>query len=334
MKGIAHFSSGVAAASFFPWSVQAAIEGNPLYFIIGGAFGLLPDTADFKFYRFFYRHDVQIEIDPCQPDPQGMAEKVAGAIDRALTEKRTIRVKMNSLRMGADNWRQYKVKFDAASQRVIVHIGPIVSTGQVPIPGTELKLPDGWAPLPGPVQMTYDTENKVDIFDGPTVSFEPDGKGGVIQHFLPWHRNWSHSLVMGALFGVIGALIWDWRVAAVIFAGNAAHVLEDQMGLMGSNLFFPLTRRRTTGMKLMRSGDALPNFAAVWLSCLLIFWNVTRYSPPSYLTVGLTLWKILLVGAVIPAAVVLLLFWLLKRFGQVEPTIKDDLEEESDSLSS
>ncbi|MCX7009341.1 MAG: metal-dependent hydrolase, partial [Kiritimatiellaeota bacterium] len=227
MKGIAHFSSGVAAASFFPWSVQAAAEGNPLYFILGGAFGLLPDTVDFKFYRFFYRHHVNIAIDPQHPDPQGMAEAVAGAIGRALAEQRSIRVKMNSLRLGADSWRQYKVRFDATAREVIVHIGPIVSTGQVPVPGTEPKLEDGRAPLPGPVQMTYDIENKVDIFDGPTVSFEPDGHGGVIQHFLPWHRNWSHSLVMGALFGAVGALIWDWRAAAVIFAGNAVHVLED-----------------------------------------------------------------------------------------------------------
>jgi membrane-bound metal-dependent hydrolase YbcI (DUF457 family) len=334
VKGIAHFSSGVAAASFFPWSVQAAAEGNPLYFIIGGAFALLPDTADFKFYRFFYRHHVQVEVDPRRPDPQGMAEKIAGAIGRALAEKKTIRVKLNSLRLGADSWRQYKVKFDAAAREVRVHIGPIVSTGQVPIPATEPGLPDGRAPLPGPVQMTYDDFNQVDIFDGPTVGFEPDGKGGVIQHFLPWHRNWSHSLVMGALFGAVGALIWDWRVAVVIFAGNAAHVLEDQMGLMGSNLFFPLTRRRTTGMKLMRSGDALPNFAAVWLSCLFIFWNVARYSPPSYLTAGLTFWNILLFGAIVPAAIVVFLFWLLKRLGQVEPKLTDDLDEDSDALSS
>lgn len=334
MKGIAHFSSGLAAASFFPWSVQAAIDGNPLYFILGGMFGLLPDTADFKFYRFFYRHDVQIAIDPKRPDPQGMAEAVAGAITRALAERRNIRVKMNSLRLGADSWRQYKVRFDSTAREVRVHIGSIVSTGQVPVPGTEPQMEDGRAPLPCSVHMTYDNENKVDIFDGPTVSFEPDGKGGVVQHFLPWHRNWSHSLLMGALYGTIGALMWDGRAALVIFAGNAVHVLEDQMGLMGSNLFFPLTRRRVTGMKLMRSGDALPNFATVWLSCLLIFWNVVRFSPPSYLTAGLTLWQILLSGAVAPAAIVLMLFWILKRIGQTETLLKDDLEEESDSLSS
>ena len=39
MKGISHFISGVAAASFCPWTVQAAIEGNPMYFVLGGAFG-------------------------------------------------------------------------------------------------------------------------------------------------------------------------------------------------------------------------------------------------------------------------------------------------------
>jgi hypothetical protein len=58
---------------------------------------------------------------------------------------------------------------------------------------------------------------------------------------------------------------------------------------MGSNLFFPFTRNRMTGLKLMRSGDALPNFFFVWLSLALIFWNLNRFHPrppldPSFLT--------------------------------------------------
>ena len=60
MKGIAHFTAGVAAASFFPGAVAAAVDGNPLYFVLGGVCGLLPDTLDFKFGRFFYRHQVEI----------------------------------------------------------------------------------------------------------------------------------------------------------------------------------------------------------------------------------------------------------------------------------
>ena len=52
MKGITHFTIGVAAASCVPVAVETAASGNPLYFILGGIFGLLPDTIDFKLYRY------------------------------------------------------------------------------------------------------------------------------------------------------------------------------------------------------------------------------------------------------------------------------------------
>lgn len=61
MKGFTHFMSGVAVASFGPWAIDAALAGNPIFFILGGACGILPDTLDFKFYRFFYHHDVYVE---------------------------------------------------------------------------------------------------------------------------------------------------------------------------------------------------------------------------------------------------------------------------------
>ena len=62
MKGFSHFMSGVAVASFGPWAVDAALHGNPIFFILGGACGILPDTLDFKFYRFFYKHDVYTRL--------------------------------------------------------------------------------------------------------------------------------------------------------------------------------------------------------------------------------------------------------------------------------
>ncbi|HKL21631.1 MAG TPA: hypothetical protein VJ904_07485, partial [Tichowtungia sp.] len=67
MKGIAHFISGVTVASFCPWTIEAAQNGNPAYFILGAVAGILPDTVDFKFYRFFYHHDLQVE--PCFGKP-------------------------------------------------------------------------------------------------------------------------------------------------------------------------------------------------------------------------------------------------------------------------
>ena len=40
MKGFTHFMSGVAVASFGPWAIDAALQGNPIYFILGGACGI------------------------------------------------------------------------------------------------------------------------------------------------------------------------------------------------------------------------------------------------------------------------------------------------------
>ena len=58
MKGIAHFISGVAAASFIPAAVASAEEGS-LVLALAGACALLPDTLDFKVFRYLKRF--------CQP---------------------------------------------------------------------------------------------------------------------------------------------------------------------------------------------------------------------------------------------------------------------------
>ena len=69
---------------------------------------------------------------------------------------------------------------------------------------------------------------------------------------------------------------------------------------MGSNLFYPFTKERTEGLKLFHSGDALPNLFAVWLSIVLILFNIDRFSaapilnPWTYFGVALVLpWSIL-----------------------------------------
>jgi len=333
MKGIAHFVSGVAAASFCPWAVHAALEGNPLYFILGGAFGLLPDTVDFKFYRFFYRHDIYVTPDPRHPDPQAIANEIARGVEMARDRKRPVRVKLNTVRMGADYWQQYLVHFDAKKQEVAVRFGPVVNTGQVPVPGTVGQdRPVGRARLACPIVQTYDALTKVDIFDGPTFAMEADGQGSVVLHFLPWHRNWSHSLVVGGVLALLGWLIWSWQAAVVILAGFSAHVVEDQLGLMGSNLFFPISRRRFHGLHLMRSGDAIPNFAAVWTCCLLIFWNLYRFMPNPRYEFGFL--RLVLYGAVAPVGLFALAHFALTR-GQAERarTIEDE-EDYGDPLTS
>ncbi len=282
MKGIAHFVTGVAIATFFPEVVYGAAQHLTFGPVLGGLAGLLPDTLDFKFVRYFERLDE--EIDPAkittgagQPDPQAIAERIAAAMNRAYECGRRIKIHLHTLKLGADLWQQYSVSFDLAQNQVAVRIGPVVTTGQVPLSGSELAgLGLGCAQVQAPILHTYDDETVIDIFSGPSLAFEREGDA-IRVTFLPWHRAWTHSLFLVTLLGMAGFLISPIYGLVVALAA-LAHVLEDQMGFMGANLLFPVKRRRTMGWKLFRSGDAVPNFMTVWVGLTITLLNLDRFS--------------------------------------------------------
>jgi membrane-bound metal-dependent hydrolase YbcI (DUF457 family) len=321
VKGISHFISGVAAASCFPWAVEAALDRNPVYFILGAAFGILPDTIDFKFYRFFYRYHQTITPDPRHPDPQAIADQIAEAVAAAQGCDGLFRLKINTLRLSADRWQQFRIRFDPQRQGVGVELGPVVTTGQLPIPGTfpEAGSAKGWAAFGAPIEETYEAVTTVDIFDGPSFGFERGAEGQVIVHFLPWHRSWTHSLVLGAMLAVPVSLWLGWRAGIVAFVAYSVHLLEDQLGFMGSNLFAPLTRRRMKGLHWMRSGDAFPNFGTVWFCCLLVFWNCYRGLPDPDYHFGFI--RLMLYGFAAPLGLFALLHRLLNRKNTLPETI-------------
>lgn len=311
MKGIAHFISGVTVASFCPWAVEAAQNGNPAFFILGAVAGILPDTVDFKFYRFFYRYEMSVYPDFDVLDPQPVADAVAAAVSRAAETGKPVRVKLASIKLGADNWRQYRVRIDPDAGEVRVQFGPVVSTGQVPQPGTlPENRPVAVAKFSAPVRQEYEPVYTVDIFDGPSFMFTRNEKGEVEIDFLPWHRNWSHSLTVGlALAGL--ASIWTWKAGVIVLGAYMIHVIEDQMGHMGSNILFPFTKKRSAGLKWMHSGDAFPNFAGVWLCCLLIFWNVyIAIEDPLY---AFSFIRFMMVALIIPFAIFGGVRYLLRR---------------------
>lgn len=287
MKGITHFAIGVAAASCFPRAIEAAADGNSLYFVLGGVFGLLPDTLDFKFTRFFYKSDITITPDPNEPDAAMIADGVALAVARACASQRPVNVKLNTIQLGADRWQQYRVTFDVPERRVRVKYGPMVDTGARPLPGSG-AVPDaasGGASLEASVALACDIKldylatTDVDIFDGPVYRLEPTEDGRIRPVFIPWHRNWTHSFVVALLLALSSTLLWDGIAGMIVFAAYAAHILADQLGHLGSNLFAPFTKRRTGGMRLTHAMWPFPNFISVWASCVLIFWNLFRQSP-------------------------------------------------------
>jgi membrane-bound metal-dependent hydrolase YbcI (DUF457 family) len=282
LKGIAHFAVGAAVATFFPEVVQGAAQELSFGPLLGGLAGLLPDTLDFKLVRYFSRLDEQ--IDPARlttpagyPDPQAMAGRIAAAMNRAYQRDKQIRVHLHTVRLGADLWRQYSVAFDRAQNRVVVRVGPVVTTAQVPYPGSAPpELGTGRAQVDVPILPTYDAEFTIDIFSGPTLAFQR-GDGGVEVVFLPWHRAWTHSLFMALLVGAVGFLVRP-VYGLVMALAVLAHVAVDQMGYMGSVLLFPLSRRRVAGLGWLHSGDAVPNFVAVWVSLAAILLNLDRFS--------------------------------------------------------
>jgi len=285
VKGIAHFITGVAVATFFPEIVYDAAHNLSFGPLLGGIAGLLPDTLDFKFVRYFDRLDE--EIDPAkitteagQPDPQAIAERIASAMDRAYEAPdgaRPVKIHLHTVKLGADLWRQWSMTFGLEQNEIVVRMGPVVTTGQVPFEGSEIPGQRvGRALVKARILHTYDAETKIDIFSGPSLAFEK-ADDAVKVTFLPWHRSWTHSLFLALLMGALGFLIAPVYGLAMALA-VLAHVVEDQMGFMGSNLLFPVTRKRTMGLKLIRSGDAIPNFLAVWVSVTIILLNLDRFS--------------------------------------------------------
>jgi hypothetical protein len=289
MKGLTHFLSGAAAATFVRAAVDGAVESQSFALVLGGIFGILPDTLDFKFAQFLSRRDVEVDPHPDRIDPGEIARTVAAAAERAVDERREVAVQLDTLPIGPDLWRQYFVRIHPRSRHVEVELGPAVSTSQVP---HEIGLPDvgarGRAEIAHPVEYSYEGETTVDIFNGPSFGFRPAREGGGVEvEFLPWHRRWSHSLVLAAFLGLLTGLCFGPWAGVIAGLAYAVHVIEDQLGVMGSNLMWPLTRRRWPGLGLMHSSDALPNFAFVWLSLVLVVFNLNRFSASPAFPTGI-----------------------------------------------
>jgi hypothetical protein len=302
VKGLTHFVAGVAVASCFPEAVRAAADGQPLPMLLGGICGLLPDTLDFKFARFAYRHEIEVIPDPLAPDPQMIADAVAHAIHRARATGRPVSIKLSTVRVSAAEWLQYRIVLDPLARRVVARCTGRVTTDRRPVPGGPARPPEAEAALECPVAIDYQAETTVDIFDGPVFRMEPMPDGRVHARFIPWHRAWSHSVVPAALLGLGAGLVWGPAAGWIATLAYVAHILADQLGFLGSNWLAPFTRARTAGFHLAHSDDAFLNLALIWGSALLVFWNLARPTPHAVALVPL-----LLYGALLPLAALRLL---------------------------
>lgn len=269
MKGIAHFATGLCLASFVP----GALDPGSLLIPLGGACGMLPDTLDFRIERFIERRDADIAPDLFGDDPQAMAEAAARHIRLVAQDGRPRRVQFHPTRRGLIDWVLYSVQFDAARGDVVIAFDD-GRTGRAPA---------------GKLAYGYDGGIHIETLGGPSFKFERAGASGaglIEVEFLPWHRARTHSLLLALAVGVACAVMFGVPAGIAGGVGYAAHVLEDQLGYMGSNLWWPLTRGRSTGLRVLHAADPPANLAAVWLSLSLLMLNMDRAAPLPLIDAG------------------------------------------------
>ncbi len=298
MKGLTHFISAVAAASCVPGVIEHASSERGLILVLAGAFGLLPDWLDFKWTRYLERthHDIRPTEDAFDAD--AIAMQMAQILETVWASGQPQRVQLHTMQLASDRWQRYSLRFDPYDHQLTVKRGPIVDTGQQFVCATQSVT--AIRSLSMPVYYGYDGDLKVDIFEGPTIEFsvqrDPKTKEKRIEiDFLPWHRRWTHSLTLGIVLGGLLALGLGWQTGLAIGLGWITHVLQDQLGHMGSNLWWPLTTRRSAGLKWMHSGDALPNFLTVWLAVAVILLNINLAADvPQFTVANWLIWGVIL----------------------------------------
>lgn len=326
MKGLTHFISGVAASSFFAPAVKmaattrAGVEGAEASFILllGGLYGIMPDTLDFKLGQFFSVAEVHVDCDPDNPNAEIMAKQIGQAMEKAYVEQRTVKVQLYPMRLGNNLWRQYVIKFDGETNEVVVVLNEIVSTSQVSFPGTEptQNRVGRYKLQHGKILETHGRPSVVDIMSGPQYGFAPKGENVLIE-FLPWHRTWSHSYVLGLMLSLPWFLIAYWfhfnhwyLYGLIAFLGFATHITEDLTGHMGGSLIWPFVKQRTDGLALFKASDPRANFTVDYMALVIIIYNLDRFT--THLITMPAVWYFLLF-LILPIAIYLSVFWLFDK---------------------
>jgi membrane-bound metal-dependent hydrolase YbcI (DUF457 family) len=316
MKGLTHFVGAVATASCFPFAVQAGLNGEGTLLALSGICGILPDTLDFRGLRFLARTEIELAPDPLAPDLQSLAAGLAEAVRRAGAGGRAVWVKLDTMPVSGDRWRQYRVRFDPPRHRVTVSLGPVVTTGQVPVEEqTAVETAPVTVVLDFPIRLEYMAEITVDIFDGPILALIPGRDGRITIEFLPWHRGASHSLLTAVAVGAMGGVAFRSVGAGILLAlAYASHILTDQLGFLGSRLFWPLSRRRLPGLQWTHAMDRFWNFGLIWTALVLIYANLAAQAPGGGMVSRL---QLMVLGAAFPLALLAgLRAWLERREGE------------------
>ncbi len=352
MKGVTHYFFAAALVSLIPSVMAMAVYERSFIIVLGAIAGILPDYIDFKIVRFLWPIDIEIMPDWPIPDAQKIAEQVSKIIDDVWEEKKTITVQFHTIKTGPNTWRQWFIYLDPDKQIVKVGVGAIRTFGGRIYRSTIDDIPKekrvGEARFGAPLIYGYkDRTIRMEILSGPTVSFVPTEEGVEVV-FLPWHRYMSHSITLGALLSAIVMMIVlalgctflrSLIYFAVFFVGFSSHILADQFGHMGSNLFWPFTKKRVEGFKITESADPYANFGLFWTSLVILFWRMNMSIEPrpielpwTYTLMGIEISLFLVAYLIIVPWLALILLRIQFWRPTGDPYLRDMLMEETAEL--
>jgi membrane-bound metal-dependent hydrolase YbcI (DUF457 family) len=269
MKGITHFCTGIAVASCFPYAIEIASLGNPICFIIAGIMSLIPDTIDFKLLCFLKHIDCRIVPEHENFNPQLIADEIANFVELSHETNRRKDLRLCSIRSSPDKWFEYSVTFKG--QQIIVQEN-----------GNKQESKRGVASAALPFHCKYESTMTATIFVGPTITMTPKAHHTQVD-FIDWHRGCTHSFMMAIVLSIIAAIVFNTTVGIIAFTAYSSHILLDQIGHMGSSIFWPFNKRKINGCSMCHSDSRFANIFTVTLSILIIFANSFYFQYPTQL---------------------------------------------------
>lgn len=223
------------------------------------------------------------------PHPKYIAELIAKAIDLAYETNKRVTVKIYNIRMPGDVYRRFFIHYDSSNKKIRVLMRPLVSIGGLPVGG--VRVPSyrmlGEASTKHLFKKVYLRPTVIDAFSGPEIGFTKNLEEGVVEEeFVPWPRGFTHSFTAGFLFSIflipmlflLGYRNYLYLTIAAIL-GYWMHIIEDQMGLMGSVLLPPVTKKRVPGLMIGPRIPTAMNFATNWAIISVLVWNLNRGLP-------------------------------------------------------
>lgn len=292
LETAARFVAGLAWASCWPATWEYAQHGNPSLFLLGAVCGVLPDTLDRWLARHLHRTHLHIVPDPLAPDTGMIAGALASALFRCRDEARRIRLKLYPGQARTGEWHRFTLRLDNLRRQLTIQHATTATT------------------VPLPCALSTDHPFTLHTTDAPlTLELAPDPKGDVLLRVNPGERHWSHSLVMAGGVGLVAGMAGGPYAGLIAGGAFTLHGIADQFGFTGVALFFPFSRKRTTGLQLLSpTQENAFHVGVLWLALILIGWTGARATLPDSLVPPLV--STLLFAGAVP---LLLATWLIRR---------------------